>query len=208
MARPRGNPNPGMARLGKPLPQLTCVRCLKTKSAAQFPKRGGPTYESVPPTSPRRYDKQCKLCKKPAPVGTDRADLTEPKHSYKKPKRRKRSDATGLSPAELKQITRIETRVKSMLYLSEKGCEKCGERDPRKLEYDHKDPSNKHRGISRIITDGYSWASAVLRAEIRKCRILCANCHRVHIIKQQGYYASPKVKETLRDIATKHGFKP
>lgn len=198
-------------RSGGTFPKLTCVNCGETKLATLFPKRGGPTYEKIKPTDPRRYDSQCKLCKKPVPVGTDRKDLTEPKLPGGRPKKKKskrRADWKGLTPAEAKQKTRAETRIKSMLYLSGKGCCKCGERDPRKLEYDHKDPSTKHRGISVLITDGYSWASAILRAEIRKCRILCANCHRVHTIKQQGYYANPAVKKALRDIATKYGFKP
>jgi hypothetical protein len=198
-------------RTGKLYPQLTCVNCGETKRATRFPKRGGLTYENLPQLDPRRYDTQCKLCKKPKPVnaGSDYVhkepkipDMGRPK---KKPSSRKRLKETARGG---KAQVRIDTRIKSMLYLAEKGCCKCGERDPRKLEYDHKDPSDKHRGISRLIVDGYSWASAVLRAEIRKCRVLCANCHRVHTIKQQGYYASAAVRATLRAIADTHGFEP
>lgn len=185
------------------------MNCGKKKRATRFPKRGGPSYEKLKATDPKRYDSQCKLCKKPVPAnaGTD-YEHTEPKTlGMGRPKKRKvRADSSGLTAAELKQKTRMETRVKSMLYLSEKGCHECGERDPRKLEYDHKNPANKHRSISRLIVDGYSWASPVLRAEIRKCRVLCANCHRVHTIRQQGYYADAEVRATLETLAEAYEF--
>lgn len=195
-------------RSGSFYPLITCINCGVEKRATRFPKRGGLSYENVKATDPRRYDRQCKLCKKPRPSDAG------PDYVHKEPKtpgigRPKKLQKRSRETARLtKQQVRIETRVKSMLYLAAKGCEECGERDPRKLEYDHKDPLNKHRGISRLITDGYSWASNVLRAEIRKCRILCANCHRVHTIKQQGYYASKAVKKTLCNLAAEHGFKP
>ena len=200
-------------RSDSPYPWLTCTNCGKTKRATRFPRRGGPTYEKLRSTDPRRYDKQCKLCKKPRPAnaGPD-YEHKEPKavqfggKHKKKKKETEKAASRRLSRREKKQRVRIETRIKSMLYASKKGCHECGERDPRKLEYDHKNPADKHRGISRLITDGFSWASPVLRAEIRKCRILCANCHRVHTIKQQGYFASDDVQRTLGEIAGRYGF--
>ena len=208
MANPRGNPNPGLARKGKKLPILTCVNCGKTKRSTLFPKRSGPYYDHLKATDPRKYDVQCKLCNKPTVPGQDRSELKEPVKRYKKRKKKLRVKRTKEVAKLLKAQCRIDTRVKSMIYLSKKGCCKCGEHDPRKLEYDHKDPSDKSRAVSRLIIDGYSWASDILRTEIRKCRVLCANCHRVHTIKQQGYYASAEVIETLRDIGAKYGFKP
>lgn len=204
MANPHPKPNPRTAIY----PWLKCVNCKKTKRATRFPKRGGLSYEKLKATDPKRYDSQCKLCKKPALPGQKRKDVAEPKTAgMGRPKKRAtRSDWSGLSPKDLKQRTRIETRIKSMLYQSEKGCCECGERDPRKLQYDHKNPADKHRGISRLIVDGYSWSSSILRAEIRKCRILCANCHAVHTIKQQGYYAHAPVRRTLKSIAAEYGF--
>ena len=194
-------------RSGHPYPALTCVNCGKTKLATQFPKRGGPTYENLKATDPRRYDSQCKLCKKPKPANAP------PNYVHSEPKTvgmgrpKKAAPKRSLKTArELKARVRTETRIKSMMYLSQKGCHKCGERDPRKLEYDHRDPATKMRGISRLIVDGYAWSSSVLRREIRKCRVLCANCHRVHTIKQQGYYAAKSIRATLRALAKEHSF--
>lgn len=188
---------------------LVCVNCGVEKRCLQFPKRGGLTYEKLKATDPRRYDTQCKLCKKPRPSDAG------PDYVHKEPKtpgigrpKKKKTKQTRKVAARSKQQVRIETRVRSMLYLSARGCEECGERDPRKLEYDHKDPVSKTRSVSRIITDGYSWAADSLREEVRKCRVLCANCHRVHTIKQQGYYASSTVKKALRGIASQYGFRP
>jgi hypothetical protein len=206
----RKGAKPGdQVRLGKTLPKMTCVNCGKTKGPGSFPKRGGPTYEKLKASDPRRYDSQCKLCKKPVPAGTKRKNLKEPVRKYgtnRKKKKTPKQQRSNQTRVEYKIKVRTETRIKSMLYLSEHGCEECGERDPRKLEYDHKNPSDKKRIISRLIVDGYSWASSILRAEIRKCRVLCANCHRKHTIEQQGYYATPEVVASLAEIADAHGF--
>lgn len=197
-------------RTGKQYPLLTCNNCGVTKRALWFPKKSGLKYDKMRTYNPELYTKQCKLCCKPRPAnaGPDYVHK-EPKYPGGRPKktpaqRQKDRRAKALTQQQL----RVVARIKSMLYLSSKGCEECRERDPRKLEYDHIDPADKKRSISRYLTDGYSWSSDVLRAEIRKCRILCANCHRVHTIKQQGYYASDAVKEALGKISRKYGFNP
>lgn len=58
----------------------------------------------------------------------------------------------------------------------ERGCQRCGEHDPRVLDYHHRDPRGKLGKVSRAIKD--RWSRARIRAEIRKCDLLCANCHR------------------------------
>jgi len=66
-------------------------------------------------------------------------------------------------------------------YLSQHPCESCGEDDPVVLDFDHL--RNKHREVTVIATFG-GWAD--LLAEIEKCRVLCANCHRRHTARQAG----------------------
>jgi len=58
----------------------------------------------------------------------------------------------------------------------ESGCERCDESDPRCLDFHHRDPAEKERGISEMVTHGAS--KRRLRSEIAKCEVLCANCHR------------------------------
>lgn len=206
-------------RDGLTYPEKTCVNCGETKKVSRFPKRGGPSYERLPALDPKRYDSQCKRCKKPAMPGQSREDVKEPievkrsvgtKRGYAKnrkpgkPGRPRKKNK--LVPAAYKAKVRKETRIESLRYLASNGCEECGERDPRKLEYDHIDPSTKGKTISRLIIDGSSWTSPRMREEVEKCRVLCANCHRVHTVEQQNYYADPEIKRTLRSLARRYKF--
>jgi hypothetical protein len=61
----------------------------------------------------------------------------------------------------------------------------CGESDPIVLDFDHV-CGTKILEISRMIR-GYAWAA--IWAEIQKCEVRCANCHRRKTSKQFGYYA-------------------
>jgi hypothetical protein len=57
-----------------------------------------------------------------------------------------------------------------------RGCAQCGERDPDCLDFHHRDPSQKSKD-SRVFRRKTRKLAAVL-AEIAKCDVLCANCHR------------------------------
>ncbi len=70
-------------------------------------------------------------------------------------------------------------------YLADKSCERCGISDLRVLDFDHIDAASKKFGISRGITACYAWEEIV--EEIKKCRILCANCHRIRTAEQQNW---------------------
>jgi hypothetical protein len=72
------------------------------------------------------------------------------------------------------------------------GCQSCGYRaDARALQFDHVDPAGKYRTRSgRLVhiadmVKGERYALATILAEIRKCRVLCANCHAVHTYRIQ-----------------------
>lgn len=70
-------------------------------------------------------------------------------------------------------------------YLKDKKCEHCGFSDIRTLDFDHIDPATKKFNIARGIGGRYSW-DEILK-EIKKCRILCANCHRIRTAEQFGW---------------------
>jgi hypothetical protein len=55
-------------------------------------------------------------------------------------------------------------------------CHRCGEGDPACLEFHHRDPDEKVRTVSELITYGNSLETVC--EEIEKCDVLCANCHR------------------------------
>jgi hypothetical protein len=54
------------------------------------------------------------------------------------------------------------------------GCRKCGEREPVALDYHHIEPKLKDMPVSRMVC----FSHKRLKAEIRKCVVICSNCHR------------------------------
>lgn len=71
-------------------------------------------------------------------------------------------------------------------FMTGKSCVDCGEDDIRVLELDHIVPSKKKFNISQAVTLGFSWEDVLL--EIKKCRILCANCHKKRTAQQFNWY--------------------
>lgn len=59
-------------------------------------------------------------------------------------------------------------------------CVDCGERDSTVLEFDHV-KGNKLGDVSTMAYQGLSWKRIL--AEINKCEIRCANCHRRRTVK-------------------------
>jgi hypothetical protein len=70
------------------------------------------------------------------------------------------------------------------LYLSSRACVDCGEADPRVLEFDHV-RGKKLGNVSSLRTGGYSLER--LEAELAKCEVRCANCHRRKTVQQFGW---------------------
>lgn len=69
------------------------------------------------------------------------------------------------------------------VYKLKKGCEECGyNKYPEALHFDHLDQETKHNEISSMF--GYKLTR--IFEEVRKCRVLCANCHAHHSKKQQA----------------------
>jgi len=64
-------------------------------------------------------------------------------------------------------------------------CVDCGEGDPLVLEFDHKDGESKECAISEMIRR--QRACTAVEAEIAKCEIRCASCHRRRTARQQGW---------------------
>ena len=69
-------------------------------------------------------------------------------------------------------------------YLLEHPCPDCGESNPLVLEFDHVRGS-KTKDISSMIQPKWSWK--VIEAEISKCVVRCANCHRLKTAYEQNW---------------------
>ena len=63
------------------------------------------------------------------------------------------------------------------IYKVRKGCAVCGyDSHPVALQFDHINPKEKTLDVANMTKHKLK----VLIAELRKCRILCANCHMIH----------------------------
>ena len=67
--------------------------------------------------------------------------------------------------------------VEIVAELKGRPCTRCGGSFPAvAMDLHHPDPTNKSENVSRLVRDG---RLSALIAEIAKCEVLCANCHRV-----------------------------
>jgi hypothetical protein len=79
---------------------------------------------------------------------------------------------------------RVKLRGYVLTYLLEHPCVDCGQTDPLVLQFDHL--SDKVANISEMIRRQTPWPR--LLAEIRKCAVRCANCHRRRTAAVAGSY--------------------
>ena len=62
------------------------------------------------------------------------------------------------------------------------GCSECGyKKCATSLHFDHIDPTTKKNVVSKLVKQSMKQ----LKNEMRKCRILCANCHGEHTEQQR-----------------------
>lgn len=114
-----------------------------------------------------------------------RASICRPcKQVYDREYHAKRSPDQKARKLALQKKRQIENRQFLYNYLLLHPCVTCGEADPVVLEFDHIDQATKSSAVS-IMVD-HSLKS--IKAEIAKCRVLCANCHKRHTAVQLGWY--------------------
>ena len=86
-------------------------------------------------------------------------------------------------PEGLEKKDQLQIRRKLITNLANKqkiemGCSKCGyNKCPQALEWHHKN-DNKNFNPSDMIKDGSIKKYELYQAEIKKCVLLCSNCHR------------------------------
>ncbi len=85
------------------------------------------------------------------------------------------------NPERAKAINRISAlnarevaREYVYAYLLKNPCVDCGENNPLVLTFDHV-RGNKRLGISEMV--GRGWSIETIKEEIRKCDVVCFNCH-------------------------------
>ena len=86
----------------------------------------------------------------------------------------------------LERVTknRQHRQARLLEFKSQLSCCKCGETSTACLDFHHVDPNEKEHAISKISTN---WSWDRLMQEIKKCIVVCSNCHRkIHAGEIQG----------------------
>jgi len=81
-------------------------------------------------------------------------------------------------------------------------CRQCGESRPSALDFHHRD--KKTKDVSAMVNDGYG--KDRIRAEIKRCVVLCSNCHRKEHYEEPEIAVGKDTKtlEAAIPTATKH----
>jgi hypothetical protein len=106
------------------------------------------------------YQSLCKQCKR-----------TYNSQNYKKNK-----GLIVLRVMKRNELNRKLIRANIVDYLATHPCVKCGEKDMVVLDFHHIVPSQKRMPVSIMVSRSFSWGTVL--KEIKKCEVLCANCHR------------------------------
>ena len=88
-----------------------------------------------------------------------------------------------IDDAQRRRRALVAERTTELLeFLLSHPCADCGEADPLVLEFDHR--SDKSFNVSKGLRD-HSWPAVL--AEIAKCDVVCANCHRRRTARRGGF---------------------
>jgi hypothetical protein len=87
-------------------------------------------------------------------------------HYHKSPERRAKLRMNG-------KLLRVKNAKFLARYKRFYGCRLCREREPVVLDLHHIDPAVKDTEVSKLLH-----SSDRMKEELRKCAVLCANCHR------------------------------
>ena len=140
-----------------------CSKCGIEKDIEEFPLRSQFT---------ERRQSYCKGCK-----SIMHADWYQRHKDYQKANARKHT--AGYRDALREYLWN---------YLLTHPCEQCGEKDPVVLEFHHM--YGKDMAISEMITR--ITRIEKLEEELKKCMVLCSNCHRRLTAKERGWFRGRK----------------
>lgn len=140
---------PHQLALGFDDPGKRCPSCGETKPLSEFHRRAA---------SPDGRQSWCRLCNT---SGAKRFYAEHPEHVRQR------------IGAWIRQVD-LDNKRRVLEYLRAHPCVDCGEGDPIVLEFDHQ--RDKAHGIAQLPHAHVRWE--VIAAEIAKCEVRCANCHR------------------------------
>ena len=88
---------------------------------------------------------------------------------------------------DYKKRRKAEGKACVQEHLKTHPCIECGETNPIVLDLDHRDPTEKHGSLADLTTRKH-WSVERILAEIAKCDVRCANCHRIKTHRDKDYY--------------------
>lgn len=102
--------------------------------------------------------------------------LTEKQRAYHR--RWNRNQSPEYKARKLRIQKERLIKIKDFIYKvkTDSGCMDCGESDPVVLDFDHRPGTDKEGNIGSYRSLG--WSIERLTKEIKKCDVVCANCHR------------------------------
>lgn len=144
----------------EPKKEKLCPKCRTIKPVDAFPRRRS---ESNLPNS------YCRPC-----------TLAYQRSYYQSKDRQNQRDRVRANSARYRMRNRLLMRG----YLESHPCVDCGENDPIVLDFDHV-RAPKIASVSRLSASNIGWSR--VEAEIAKCEVRCANCHRRRTAEQFGW---------------------
>ena len=144
----------------------TCSRCGVEKPLAEF----APKYRAAP-----RASSWCRSCA---------AAYQEEWYLRNRDKVLARVALNRTNGPMPRVINFVEVRRLRWEYLLSHPCVDCGQNDAMVLQFDHR--SAKRAGINELLRAAEQWSD--IFAEIAKCDVRCANCHRRRTAITMGYY--------------------
>lgn len=146
-----------------------CKTCHIEKDESEFYKTGYTRKDGH-----RSVMKNCKSCHYNA-VGVARYISPERKEAYLAYQKDYRAEKRPAKHAD---------RLSKLDELKTKPCGDCHSSFPPEcMDFDHIDRKTKKFSISQAVGSGNNWKSIL--EEIAKCRLICANCHRIRTVRQQ-----------------------
>lgn len=91
-----------------------------------------------------------------------------------------------MSEKDGRNLLKNRNRAYAAEYKATHPCVDCGNTDPRVLDFDHRNRAEKLYSISFMLVRCFS--IEMLKAEIAKCDVRCANCHRIKTAEQMDRY--------------------
>jgi hypothetical protein len=134
---------------------------------------------------PVTYNKRRSLSRQETTGLSSTLNLRLPMSAYDNAYYARRSPEKKTRKVELQAARKRAIAAAVRAYKAERGCMDCPERDPIVLEFDHRDPAAKSFNVGDVTQHGYALSRVM--AEIDKCDVVCANCHRRRTAKQQSW---------------------